>query len=363
MKDHGERAARAAGRYEAGGGRWDGRRVLVTGGAGFVGSHLVDALLGAGAQVEVLDDLSTGRLGNLDRRLGTPGLRVHEGTILDAERVADLVADVDVVFHLAAVVGVGLVLEAPVRTLDVNVEGTRNVLRAAASSGAGVLFASSSEVYGRAAEPPFRESDPLLFGATSEPRWSYAASKAVGEWEAFARAREQGLVATVVRLFNTVGPRQSGAYGMVLPRLVAAAMSHEPLTVFGDGRQTRSFCHVSDVVRALTAAGLRVAQAAHARARVTPRVYNVGGEREVSIEALARLVRRVADSPSRIVHMPYREAYGVHFEDLRRRRPDTSRIRADLGWAPAVPLVEIVRELVERARARRAPRGSTPVDC
>lgn len=338
--------------------RWRGRRVLVTGGAGFIGSHLVEALVRAGAEVAVLDDLSTGTCGNLQAVLGR--IRFFEGSILDRELLEPLVEEADVVFHLAAVVGVGLVLEQPVRTLDVNVEGTRNVLRAAASGGVGVLFASSSEVYGRAARPPFREEDELLFGATSEPRWSYAASKAIGEWEAFARAREEGLTATVVRLFNTVGPRQRGAYGMVLPRFVGAAVQGAPLGVYGDGHQTRSFCHVLDVVDALEQLGSRLALAARAGARVEPRVFNVGGDREVRIETLARLVRRMAGSRSSVHHMPYREAYGVHFEDLRRRRPDVTRLREALGWRPRRDLVQIVRELVEIARTG-AP-GPSPVD-
>lgn len=337
-------------------GDWQGRRVLVTGGAGFIGSHLVQKLLEAGAQVTVLDDLSTGQLSNLTELLGRPGLTLREGSILDPALLGECFLGVDVVFHMAAVVGVGLVLEQPVRTLDVNVEGTRNVLRAATEASAGVLLASSSEVYGCAAEPPFREDDHLLFGATSEPRWSYAASKAIGEWEAFARAREDGLSATVVRLFNTVGPRQRGAYGMVLPRFVKAALAGEPLMVFGDGRQTRSFCHVFDVVRALMALGARLAAASQgaggrgSRSQIPTRVYNIGGDREVTIEALARLVRRLADSRSEIVHMPYREAYGVHFQDLRRRRPDVSRLAEELGWRPTRDLVHTVRDLLECAR-------------
>ncbi len=337
-------------------GEWLGRRVLVTGGAGFIGSHLVEKLLEAGAEVTVLDDLSTGRLSNLTELLGRPGLTLREGTIMDRALLAECLRGADVVFHMAAVVGVGLVLEQPVRTLDVNVEGTRNVLRASAEASAGVLLASSSEVYGCAAEPPFREQDHLLFGATSEPRWSYAASKAIGEWEAFARAREEGLNATVVRLFNTVGPRQRGAYGMVLPRFVKAALAGEPLMVFGDGRQARSFCHVFDVVRALMALGARLAEARRgddgrgSRTHSPTRVYNIGGDREVTIEALTRLVRRMADSQSQIVHMPYREAYGVHFQDLRRRRPDVSRLAGELGWRPTRDLVCTVRDLLECAR-------------
>ena len=331
---------------------WAQQRVLVTGGAGFIGSHLVQSLLGSGARVTVLDDLSTGRLSNLRAVLGHPGLDgLIEGSILERDKLAALVERVDLVFHLAAVVGVGLVLEQPVRTLDVNVEGTRNVLAACARGGVGVLFASSSEVYGRSASPPFREEDPLLFGATEEPRWSYAASKAIGEWEAFARSREEGLSALVVRLFNTVGPRQAGAYGMVLPRLVSAAVAGEPLTVFGDGRQTRAFCHVSDVVAALKGLGTRLVLAAAEGRALAPRVYNVGGRREVTIEALARLVKRLAASRSPIVHMPYREAYGVHFEDLRRRLPDTTRLWEEIGWRPEIGLEETVRELIGLARA------------
>jgi UDP-glucose 4-epimerase len=307
-------------------------RTLITGGAGFIGSHLAEHLLARGDEVRVVDDLSTGRVENVPA-----GATLVEGSVLDAGLVRSLVADADLVFHLAAAVGVRLVLEAPVETIETNVEGARVVLDAAARAGVRCVFASSSEVYGKSERLPFREGDPLLLGATSEPRWSYACSKAMGEWLALAHAREHGLPVTIVRFFNVVGPKQRGRYGMVLPNLVRQALAGEELTVFGDGSQTRCFLHVDDAVEAVLALA--------GEERALGGVFNVGGTREISIDALAQLVRRELSSSSRIVHMPYREAYGTSIPDLPRRRPDVTRLRELTGFAPRRTLEDAVRDL------------------
>jgi len=328
-------------------------KVLVTGGAGFIGSHLCERLLARGDQVLCLDDLSTGRAENLERCLGREGFELVRGSVLDEPLVRALVErgngghGVGGVFHLAACVGVRLVLDQPSRTLETNVVGTRHVLSAAARARARVFFASSSEVYGKNERPPFAEDAPLLQGATSEPRWSYACSKAMGEAMAFAHAREDGLALVVARFFNVVGPRQHGEYGMVLPRFVSAALRGEPLEVYGDGRQTRCFAHVEDVVDAVLALW--------DEPRALGQVVNVGGACEVSIGALAEDVRRACGSRAPVVHMPYREAYGMEMSDFRRRAPDLSRLRALTGLDAGRGLDAILAELVARARV---PAGS-----
>jgi UDP-glucose 4-epimerase len=313
-------------------------RVLVTGGAGFIGSHLCEALLSRGDEVVCLDDLSSGRARNLAGCHGRPGFEFVRGSVLDEECVRTLVGAVDGVFHLAARVGVRLVLEQPSSTLETNVVGTRHVLAAAARHGARVLFASSSEVYGRNENPPFAEDQPLLLGATNEPRWSYACSKAMGEGLAFAQARERGLPVVVVRFFNVVGPRQRGTHGMVLPRFVRAALAGEPLEVYGDGRQTRCLLHVLDAVEAVLALW--------DEPRALGQVVNVGSAHEIAIEALAEGVRRAAASAAPIVHMPYREAYGLEISDFRRRAPDLTRLEALIGPRRSRGLESILAELV-----------------
>jgi len=316
-------------------------RILVTGGAGFLGSHLCEALLARGDEVVCLDDLSTGRLENLEACRTFPGFRFVDGSVLDASLVEGLVDGVEGVFHLAARVGVRLVLEHPSETLETNVLGTRHVLAAAARRRARVLFASSSEVYGQNESPPFAEDAPLLSGATHEPRWSYACSKAMGEALAFAQAREHGFPLVVVRFFNVVGPRQRGDFGMVLPRFVRAASRGEPIEVYGDGAQTRCFLHVDEACGTLLA--LWDEPRAHGR------VVNVGSERETSIAALAALVQRLSGGRSRVVHMPYREAYGTRMTDFRRRVPDLRRLSALVGPRVARAPEEIARELLELA--------------
>jgi UDP-glucose 4-epimerase len=323
--------------------------ILVTGGAGFIGSHLCERLLARGERVLCLDDLSTGRQENLHAARTQPGFAFVRGSVLDAELVEELVASADGVMHLAACVGVQLVLERPSATLATNVVGTRNVLAAAARSGARVLFASTSEVYGRSEALPFAEEAPLLAGATDEPRWSYACSKAMGEALAFAHGREHGVAPLVVRFFNVVGPRQRGEYGMVLPRFVRAALAGDPLEVYGDGRQTRCFLHVADAV------GDVLALWDEPRARGA--VVNVGSDDEVSIGALAERVRAAAESASPLVRMPYREAYGTEMHDFRRRVPDLARLERLVGPRARRSLDASVAELVALGRAARLVTG------
>jgi len=320
-------------------------RTLVTGGAGFIGSHLIERLLERGDEVCVLDDLSTGRLANLEP---FPGVRFVEGSVVDATLVDELVRGVDLVLHMAAAVGVRLVLEQPVKTMESNLAGTRNVMASAARYGTRVLYASSSEVYGRRDTFPFHEEDELLFGATSEPRWAYASSKASGEWLALAHARENGLPVTIVRFFNVVGPRQRGRYGMVLPNFVRQASCDEPITVFGDGQQSRCFLHVGDAARAVLALS-------HSEVALG-RVFNVGATREIQIGKLAELVRHELSSKSEIVRLPYREAYGMSMTDLMRRVPHVGRLQEAIGFAPAFSLEDAIRDLAQdQRRSARSP--------
>ena len=326
-------------------------QTLITGGAGFIGSHLTDRLVEQGDRVVVLDDLSTGLRSNLDGALAGGRAELVRGSVLDAELVHELVGRADRVFHLAAGVGVRRVVERPVSTLRTNVRGAETVLEAAARHERPILLASSSEVYGRGARLPFREEDDLVLGPTASRRWGYACSKALDEWLAFAWRHETGLPVVVARLFNTVGPRQRGRYGMVLPSFAAQALAGRPLTVHGDGRQTRCFAHVRDTVEAL----LRLIECDAARGLAV----NVGTDREVEIRAVAEAVRAAAGSSSPIVHVSYEEAYGTGFEDMRRRRPCLERLRSLTGFAPETPLEEAVADVVadravqaELARAR-----------
>jgi UDP-glucose 4-epimerase len=319
---------------------------LVTGGAGFIGSHLVERLLARGNEVLVLDDLSTGRRANLAAAEGSPRLEFHEGSVTDAAAVEALAARADRVVHLAAVVGVRLVVEEPLRTLDVNVRGTDVVLAACARRGTPVFVASSSEVYGRGVRLPFHEDDDLLVGATSKSRGGYAAGKATAECLALAHFRESGLPVRVGRFFNTVGPRQRGRYGMVVPRFVRQALAGGPIVVHGDGSQTRAFAHVAEVVESV----LRVMET---QASVG-RVLNVGGDEETTIRRLAERVRDLVDPAVAIEHVSHASVYGADFEDLPRRVPDTSRLRETIGFAPSMPLDAILADVVTHARAEAA---------
>ena len=316
-------------------------RALVTGGAGFIGSHLCERLLEDGHRVRVLDDLSTGCMANIAHLLSRPGFSYRTGSVTDAPLVGELVASADLVCHLAAVVGVQLVARNQVGAMETNVRGTELVLAAAARTGCRVLVTSSSEVYG-AGPVPFSEDGPVALGATSQPRGGYACSKAMGEWLALAQYRERGLPVLIARVFNTVGPRQSRRYGMVLPRFAAQALRGEPLTVYGDGRQTRCFAHVREVVDALVA----LTQSPSADGQV----INVGSDREVSMGQLAELVRVRAGSASTIVEIPFQKAFPGGFVDLPRRVPDLTRLQATIGSKPGLALETIVDDVLESVR-------------
>lgn len=322
-------------------------RFLITGGAGFIGSHLSDLLIEHGHAVHVLDDLSTGAIENIRHLQHSPRF---DSTIDSAQNhavVAELVDETDVVVHLAAAVGVALVVESPVRAIETNVHCTEVVLAHASKQKKPVLIASTSEVYGKSNDLPFREDGDMQMGATDKGRWAYACSKAIDEFLAMAYWREQALPTTVVRLFNTVGPRQTGSYGMVVPRLVGQALAGEPLTVYGDGRQTRCFCHVADIVRALF--DLMAEESAYGN------VFNVGTTAEISILDLARRIIEVTGSESDISLIPYDEAYGEGFEDMYRRVPDTSKVQALIGWRPTRTLEDIVEDVVAHQRGTPSP--------
>lgn len=325
-------------------------RTLVTGGSGFIGSHLVERLLERGRAVTVVDDLSTGRATNLDdaRRLAADrggDLRIVEGTVGDVLPSLDP-ADYDEVFHLAAAVGVRLVVEQPVETIETNVFETGVLLRFAARAQARVLVASSSEVYGKSARLPFREDDDVVYGPTTLHRWSYAMTKAIDEYLALAWHREHGLPVVIARFFNTVGPRQIGTYGMVLPRFVARALANRPLEVHGDGRQTRCFCDVRDVVEVV--ADLPANEA------LAGRVVNVGHDEPISIAELARLVVGTLGSDSEIVAVPYEQAFGTGFDDLRDRVPALDRLRDATGFRPRHDLESTIHDVAAGLRAATA---------
>jgi UDP-glucose 4-epimerase len=322
-------------------------RFLITGGAGFIGSHLSDLLIDEGHAVHVLDDLSTGTLENIRHLQGNARFECTVGSADDHAIVAELLDEADVAIHLAAAVGVALVVESPVRAIETNVHCTEVVLEHASKTGTPVLIASTSEVYGKSEALPFREDGDMQMGATDKGRWAYACSKAIDEFLAMAYWKERGLPTTVVRLFNTVGPRQTGRYGMVVPRLVGQALAGEPLTVYGDGRQTRCFCHVADVVRALVDLV--------ADERAYGNVFNIGTTAEISILGLARRIIDVTGSASGVLLTPYEEAYGEGFEDMFRRVPDTGKVEALIGWRPTRSLEDVVRDVVADQLGARPP--------
>lgn len=311
--------------------------ILVTGGAGFIGSHLTERLLDAGNTITVLDDLSTGSERNLAGVLGHPGLRVVRGSILDARLVDELVGEADSVYHLAAAVGTYTILDKTLESLRTNLHGTENVVASAQRHGARILVASTSEIYGKNTKIGLHEDDDRISGSPLKSRWSYAEAKAIDETIAYTRAVEFGLRAVIVRLFNTVGPRQSGRYGMVIPRFVSQALAAEPLTVYGDGSQVRCFCHVQDVVPALN--GLLDDERAYGR------VFNIGSCEQVSIAQLAQRVIALTNSASEIVYVPYSDAYGPGYEDMQRRVPDCTRARNQIGFEPTRSLAEIVGDV------------------
>jgi UDP-glucose 4-epimerase len=319
-------------------------RYLITGGAGFIGSHLSDALLARGDSVAVLDDLSTGRLENIAHLRDDPAFAATIGNVNDRPVMAALVAQSDAIIHLAAAVGVRLVVERPVHAIETNVHCTEVVLALADEQRKPVLLASTSEVYGKSNALPFKEDGDLQMGATDKARWAYACSKAIDEFLAMAYWRERELPITVVRLFNTVGPRQTGRYGMVVPRLVAQALSDEPLSVYGDGSQTRCFCHVSDVVRAL----LALVDEPRARGEV----FNVGSTEETSIVELAHSIVQLTGSRSEIRFTAYDAAYGDGFEDMYRRVPDVTKLGELIGWSPSRSLDEIITDVASAHTAQ-----------
>ncbi len=314
-------------------------RALITGGAGFIGSHLSETLLAAGHEVFVLDDLSTGSFDNIAHLKGRAGFHYTIDTVMNEPLVAELVDQCDVVYHLAAAVGVRLIVESPVRTIETNVHGTEVVLKLAAKKRRLVVIASTSEVYGKSEAVPFREDGDIALGATLKHRWAYACSKAIDEFLALAYWKEKRLPVIIVRLFNTVGPRQTGRYGMVVPNFVRQALDGEPITVFGDGTQTRCFTFVGDVVGALAAI---VAEPA-----AVGDVFNLGSTEEISIGQLAARVKTLVGSESPIVTIPYDQAYESGFEDMPRRVPDISKIRNLIGYAPQISLDEILRRVIE----------------
>ena len=325
---------------------WSGKRYLVTGGAGFIGSHLSERLLAEGHEVVVMDDLSTGRIENVSHLEDDPRFDCVIESVSNEALLQNIIDDVDAVFHLAAGVGVMSVVKSPVHTIEATLYSTEMVLNCASSAGdKKVLITSSSEVYGKGVRVPFREEDDMLFGPTTKSRWSYGCSKAIDEFLALAYHKEMKLPVVIARLFNTVGPRQVGDFGMVLPRFVAQALKGGPITVFGDGKQTRCFVHVLDTVDALVK--LMDCEAA------VGQVVNVGSDCEVSIDDLAERVRRRVNPEAQVVHVPYEEAYEEGFEDLRRRVPDLTRARHLIGLRPTRSLDEIVDEVAETARERQ----------
>jgi UDP-glucose 4-epimerase len=314
-------------------------RVLITGGAGFIGSHLSDAYLERGDEVFVIDDLSTGSIENIQHLKQNPRFHYTIDSVHNQPVAAELVDMCDVIFHLAAAVGVKLIVESPVRTIETNVRGTEVMLSLANKKKKKMLIASTSEVYGLSSEVPFREDGNLVMGATTKGRWSYACSKAIDEFLALAYWREKKLPTIVVRLFNTVGPRQTGQYGMVIPTFVKQALAGRPITVYGDGTQSRCFGYVGDVVGAL------IGLMEHNEA--VGQVYNIGSKEEVTIRELAERVKALTASDSEIIYIPYDEAYEEGFEDMPRRVPDTSKVQALVGFQPKMSLDGILQSVID----------------
>ena len=317
---------------------------MITGGAGFIGSHLSESLLEDGHQVLILDNLSTGSIENIAHLKGRRGFEYFIDTVDNEPLVAELIDRSDVVFHLAAAVGVKLIVEQPVYTIETNVHGTEVVLKHANKKKKLVVIASTSEVYGKSDDVPFREDSDLVMGPTPKHRWAYACSKAIDEFLALAYWKERKLPVIIVRLFNTVGPRQSGQYGMVIPNFVRQALAGEPITVFGDGTQSRSFAHVADVVAAL----VKLVN----EPRAIGQVINIGNAQEITIERLAERIRTLSGSKSIIKHIPYDEAYESGFEDMPRRVPDLTRIKELIGYTPEHGLDDILLQVIEYFRKK-----------
>jgi UDP-glucose 4-epimerase len=327
-------------------------KYLVTGGAGFIGSHLTEKLLSRGDEVCVIDDLSTGSMSNVKHFEAQPAFRHVLDTVLNWRLMAELVDGADVVFHLAAAVGVRLIVESPVRTIETNIRGTEIVLSLAARKRKPVVIFSTSEVYGKSSRASFCETDDLILGPTLKGRWSYAASKIIDEFLALAYFKEKKLPVVIIRLFNTVGPRQTGRYGMVVPSFVNQALNGEPITVYGDGKQTRSFTHVKDAVGAI----LKLVE--HPEA--VGEIFNIGGVDEITIEGLAHTVKDLLQSPSTITYIPYDKAYEQGFEDMRKRAPDISKIERIIGYKPHYRLGDIIADVAEYQKLERASVAPLP---
>ena len=317
-------------------------RVLITGGAGFVGSHLSEALLDRGDEVFILDNLSTGSIENVVHLKGNPRFHYTIDTVSNEPLLAELIDRCDIVVHLAAAVGVKLIVEQPVHTIETNVHGTEVVLKHANKKKKLVLIASTSEVYGKSADVPFREDADLVLGATAKQRWAYACSKMIDEFLALAYWKEKKLPVIIVRLFNTVGPRQTGQYGMVIPNFVRQALAGQPITVFGDGTQSRSFTYVGDVVKAMVAL--------IDEPRAIGQVFNIGNGKEISIRQLAEKIKTMTGSSSEIVLVPYEKAYEAGFEDMPRRVPDISKVRRTIGYQPTYSLQDILEDVIHYSR-------------
>lgn len=317
-------------------------KALITGGCGFIGSHLAEALLARGDAVTVVDDLSTGRFENVAHLVGRPGFQFAIETILNETVMDRLISECEIIYHLAAAVGVELIVKDLVRVIETNIKGCEAILRIGARYRKKVMLASTSEVYGKSEEVPFREDGDGVLGPTTRSRWSYACSKTMDEFLALAYAKHWSLPVVIMRFFNTVGPRQTGRYGMVVPRFVQQALNQEPITVYGDGQQSRCFTHVADVVRAVL--GLADEPAA------VGEVFNIGSTQEVTIETLARRTIELSGSSSKIVFVPYDQAYEAGFEDMRRRVPDISKVKKLIGWTPQVDLDGILRSVIDHLR-------------
>lgn len=317
-------------------------KALITGGAGFIGSHLAERLLKEGHEVYIIDDLSTGSIDNIEHLKGHKRFNYVIDTILNIPVLAELVDKCDVIFHLAAAVGVMLIVESPVRTIETNIKGTESVLMLANKKKKKVIIASTSEVYGKSNEEFFKEDGDLVLGPTTKSRWSYACSKAIDEFLALAYWKEKGLPVVIIRFFNIVGPRQTGRYGMVIPRFVKQALLNKPITVFGDGKQSRCFAHVKDAVEGI----IKLSE----KDEAIGEVINLGNDQEITIEELAKKIKELAQSKSEIQYISYNEAYEEGFEDMRRRVPDLTKIKNLIGYSPKYSLEEIIKDVIEYYR-------------
>lgn len=319
-------------------------RALITGGAGFIGSHLAEELLRRGDEVYVIDNLSTGRLENVQHLRDNPNFKIAIETILNETVMDRLVSECDIIYHLAAAVGVELIVTNPVEVIETNIMGTEMVLKLANRYLKKIILTSTSEIYGKSEKVPFKEEDDRLLGPTTKSRWSYSTSKAVDEYLALAYHKQKGLPTVIVRLFNTVGPRQTGQYGMVIPRMVEQALKGQPITVYGDGSQMRCFAYVTDVVDAI------IALAHHPGA--VGDIFNIGSEEAITIAELARKIKALTESPSEILYIPYDQAYEAGFEDMRMRIPDISKIKKLINYQPKINLEETLRRIIKHFRER-----------